>query len=96
MDLDLKNVSDRHWRLVQYRPGDSVHMTGEGIVAMDARMIEAIARRAGLEKAFEAYPDDVAAAAISAEKATDRIRQSIGTLSEPLSEPWPAMIVVGR
>jgi hypothetical protein len=72
------------------------HMTGEGIVAMDARMIEAIARRAGLEKAFEAYPDDVAAAAISAEKATDRIRQSIGTLSESLSEPWPPMIVVGR
>ena len=63
-----------------------------GIVAMDERMVEAIARRAGLEKALEAYPDDVAAAATSAEKTTDRIRRSRGTLSEP----WPPMIVVGR
>src|SRR5215469_15354105 len=67
-----------------------------GIVAMDERMVEAIARRAGLEKALEAYPDDVAAAATSAEKATDRIHRSRGTLSEPLSEPWPPMIVIGR
>jgi hypothetical protein len=63
---------------------------------MDERMVEAIARRVGLEKALEAYPDDVAAAATSAEKATDRIHRSRGTLSEPLSEPWPPMRVVGR
>ena len=63
---------------------------------MDDRMVEAIARRAGLEKALEAYPDDVAAAANSAEKAAVRIRRSRGTPSEPLSEPWPPMIVVSR
>jgi len=63
---------------------------------MDERIVEAIARRAGLEKALEAYPDDVAAAANSAEKAADRIRQARATLSEPLSEPWPPMIVVSR
>jgi hypothetical protein len=66
------------------------------MVAMDERMVEAIARRAGLEKALEGYPEDVAAAATSAEKATDRIRRSRSTLSEPLSEPWPPMIVLGR
>jgi len=63
---------------------------------MDERMVEAIARRAGLEKALEGYPDDVTAAANSAEKAADRIRQARATLSEPLSEPWPPMIVVSR
>jgi thioester reductase-like protein len=63
---------------------------------MDESMVEAIVRRAGLEKALERYPDDVAAAATSAEKATDRIRRSSGTLSEPLLEPWPPMMVVGR
>lgn len=63
---------------------------------MDEGTVEAIARRAGLEKALEAYPDDVAAAAASAEKVTDRIRRLGGTLSEPLSEPWPPMIVFGR
>jgi hypothetical protein len=63
---------------------------------MDERMVEAIARRAGLEKALEGYPDDVTAAANSAEKAADRIRRARGKLSEPLSEPWPPMIVVGR
>jgi hypothetical protein len=63
---------------------------------MDERMVEAIARRASLEKALEWYPDDVAAAATSAEKATDRVRRLSGTLSEPLSEPWPPMRVVGQ
>lgn len=63
---------------------------------MDEGMVDAIARRAGLEKALDAYPDDVAAAAASAEKVTDRIRRLGGTLSEPLSEPWPPMIVFGR
>jgi len=63
---------------------------------MDERIVEAIARRAGLEKALEGFPDDVAAAATSADRVTDRIRQSGGALPEPLSEPWPPMIVVGR
>jgi hypothetical protein len=59
---------------------------------MDERTFEAIARRAGLEKAFEEFPDDVAAAAISASNATDRIRRSSGTASEP----WPPMVVVRK
>jgi hypothetical protein len=67
---------------------------------MDERMVEAIARRAGLERALEAFRDDVVAAAISAAKVTDRIRQSSGTPSEPLYEPlselWPPMVVVHK
>jgi outer membrane murein-binding lipoprotein Lpp len=63
-----------------------------GIIAMDERMVEAIAQRAGLERALEAFPDDVAAAAVSAAKATERIRRSSGTPSEP----WPPMAVVRK
>jgi len=74
----------------------SVASDQRGTVAMDERIVEAIARCAGLEKALEVHPDDVAAAAAAAEKVTNRIRRSSGTLSEPLSEPWPPMIVVGR
>jgi hypothetical protein len=71
---------------------------------MDERTVEAIARRAGLEGALEAFRDDVVAAAISAAKVTDRIRQSSATaweplsetLPEPLSELWPPMVVVHK
>ena len=71
---------------------------------MDERTVEAIARRAGLERALEAFRDDVVAAALSAAKVTDRIRQSSGTpleplsetLSEPLSELWPPMVVAHK
>ena len=71
---------------------------------MDERMVEAIARRAGLEVALEAFRDDVVAAAISAAKVTDKIRQSSATpsqplsetLSEPLPELWPPMVVVHK
>jgi hypothetical protein len=67
---------------------------------MDERMVEAIARHAGLEKALEEFPDDVVAAANSAAKVTERIRRSSGTpsepLSEPLSEPWPPMVVIRK
>jgi len=61
---------------------------------MDERMVDAIARRAGLERALGEFPDDVAAAAISAAKATEGIRQSSGM--EPLSEPWPPMVVIRK
>ena len=67
---------------------------------MDERTVEAIARRAGLERALEAFRDEVVAAAISAAKVTDRIRQSSGTplepLSETLSELWPPMVVAHK
>jgi hypothetical protein len=62
---------------------------------MDDRMIEAIARRAGLERALGEFPDDVAAAAISAAKATESLRSS-AMPSEPLSEPWPPMVVIRK
>ena len=57
---------------------------------MDESVVEAIARHAGLQRALEAFPDDVAAAA--AAKATERVRRSSGMLSEA-SEPWPPMVV---
>jgi hypothetical protein len=63
---------------------------------MDKSMIEALARRAGLQRALEEFPDDVAAAAVSAEKAIERVRRSSGPLLEPSSEPWPPMVVVRK
>ena len=63
---------------------------------MDERMVEAIARRAGLEKALEQFPGDVVAAAMSAAKVTETIRRSSGTPSEPLPEPWPPMVVLRK
>jgi hypothetical protein len=62
---------------------------------MDERMVDAIARRAGLERALGEFPDDVAAAAISAAKATESLRSS-GMPLEPLFEPWPPMVVVRK
>ena len=41
---------------------------------MDEKTIEALVRRAGLEKALAQFPDDVTAAANTAEKVTDRVR----------------------
>jgi hypothetical protein len=63
---------------------------------MDERMVREIARREGLEKALEEFPDDVVAAAISAAKVTETIRQSDRTPSEPSPEPWPPMVVVRK
>jgi len=63
---------------------------------MDERMVDAMARRAGLERALEEFPDDVVAAAISAAKVAESIRRSSGTPSEPLSEPWPPMVVIRK
>jgi hypothetical protein len=63
---------------------------------MDEKTIEMIARRAGLQRALEAFPDDVAAAAVSADKAVDRLRRSSGAPPaslEPSIEPWPPMVV---
>jgi len=54
---------------------------------MDQGMVEAIARRAGLERALEEFPDDVIAAAISAAKVTERVRRSSSAPREPSLEP---------
>jgi hypothetical protein len=75
---------------------------------VDERMVREIARREGLEKALAEFPDDVAAAAISAAKVTETIRRSGGaspsepppsepSLLEPsLLEPWPPMVVARK
>jgi hypothetical protein len=54
---------------------------------MDKAEIELLARRAGLDKALAEFPDDVAAAAISAGNATARIKAP----TDPRAEPWPPM-----
>lgn len=59
---------------------------------MDEKTLEILARRAGLEKALHEFPDDVAAAAGTAEKVTDRVRRSGD--APPSLEPWPPMVVV--
>jgi hypothetical protein len=59
---------------------------------MDEKTLEMLARRAGLEKALREFPDDVAAAAGTAEKVTDRVRGSGN--APPSLEPWPPMVVV--
>ena len=63
---------------------------------MDEKTIEALVRRAGLEKALAQFPDDVAAAANTAEKVTDRVRSSSTAEIKPSSEPWPPIVVVRR
>jgi hypothetical protein len=54
---------------------------------MDKEFIEALARRAGLDKALAEFPDDVAAAAQQA----SGVRQKIIAPADPRAEPWPAM-----
>ena len=61
---------------------------------MDDKTIEVLAHRAGLEKALSQFPDDVTAAANTAEKVTERVRSSSSTQVKPSSEPWPPMVVV--
>ena len=54
---------------------------------MAKAMAEMLARRAGLDKALAEFPDDVAAAADSANSVTARIKVP----ADPRAEPWPAM-----
>ena len=54
---------------------------------MDKGTLELLARRAGLEKALEQYPEDVAAAAEQAASAVARMKAP----SDPKAEPWPPM-----
>ena len=49
--------------------------------------MQALARRAGLDKALADFPDDVAAAAEQAATVTARIKVP----ADPRAEPWPAM-----
>ena len=54
---------------------------------MDKTVIELLARRAGLEKALNEFPEDVAAAAEQASGAIARMKAP----SDPRAEPWPPM-----
>jgi hypothetical protein len=64
------------------------------MIAMDEKTIEALVRRAGLEKALAQFPDDVTAAANTAERVADTVRASSAMEVKPSSEPWPPMVVV--
>ena len=55
--------------------------------AMDKELMEALARRAGLDKALAEFADDVAAAAKLAASVAGRIKAP----ADPRAEPWPAM-----
>ena len=55
---------------------------------MDKDLMQALARRAGLDKALAEFPDDVAAAA--AEQAA-KVMARIKVPADPRAEPWPAM-----
>lgn len=54
---------------------------------MDKATIEMLARRAGLDKALEEFPDDVAAAATQASAGVARMKAP----TDPRAEPWPPM-----
>jgi hypothetical protein len=54
---------------------------------MDKAIMEALARRAGLDKALAEFPEDVAAAAAQAASGVQKIK----TPADPRAEPWPPM-----
>jgi hypothetical protein len=55
--------------------------------AMDKELMQALARRAGLDKALAQFPDDVAAAAKQAASVAGKIKLP----ADPRAEPWPPM-----
>ena len=54
---------------------------------MDKATVELLARRAGLEKALQEFPDDVTAAAEQASGWVAKMQAP----REPRAEPWPPM-----
>jgi hypothetical protein len=54
---------------------------------MDQGTMELLARRAGLDKALQDFPEDVAAAAKQAEGAVAAMQAP----TDPRAEPWPPM-----
>jgi hypothetical protein len=54
---------------------------------MDKAIVELLARRAGLDKAIEEFPEDVTAAAEQAEGAVKAMQAP----TDPRAEPWPPM-----
>jgi hypothetical protein len=58
---------------------------------MDKAAVELLARRAGLDRALEQFPEDVAAAAEQASAMVARLQAP----GHPAAEPWPPMRVAG-
>jgi hypothetical protein len=56
-------------------------------MTMDRKLIEAMAERAGLQKAMAEFPDDVVAAAEQAAQLAGRVKAP----ADPRAEPWPPM-----
>ncbi len=54
---------------------------------MDKQVVEMLARLAGLGKALEQFPNDVALAAVAAEANLDHIKP----VTDAAVEPWPPM-----
>jgi hypothetical protein len=54
---------------------------------MDKATVELLARRAGLDKALERFPEDVLAAAEQANAAAAKLKAP----TDPRAEPWPPM-----
>jgi hypothetical protein len=59
---------------------------------MDQAMIELLARRAGLDKALQEFPEDVTAAA---QQASASVADIIAP-TDPRGEPWPPMKAATR
>jgi hypothetical protein len=54
---------------------------------MDKELMQALARRAGLDRALAEFPEDVAAAAAQAAGVMAKMKAP----ADPRAEPWPAM-----
>ena len=54
---------------------------------MDKETIEVLARRAGLARALDQFPEDVTVAAKQAADVAQKIRRP----ADPAAEPWPPM-----
>lgn len=59
---------------------------------MEKQVIEALALRAGLERALAEFPEDVAAAA----KLAEAHGKALGAPKDRVAEPWPPMRVAPR
>jgi hypothetical protein len=75
-------------RVALFLFGGAVHHDGcQGVCGMDEALVAALARRAGLERALELFPEDIAIAAAQAEGTSAAIQAPASITAEP----WPPM-----